>query len=168
MSLKLSWTGHSVAVDGLRSTNHLHTYTIFSMSQRWHESEKVVGRYDKKSMYGFQCLCSPCRQKLQTEALEAIHILFVTEPTQHLLTFMPSLTHATLLQTECSYSTAKDTAVDWWHIYLCKPLILIICTWWSWEFKGSSVKKRERFWLCWFLRFLLFSLALSLSISWIP
>jgi len=28
---------------------------------------------------------------------------------------MPSLTHATLLQTECSCSTAKDTAVVWWH-----------------------------------------------------
>ena len=50
----------SVATDGLRSTNHYTPYTIFSMSQRWHESKKVLGRIcDKKNIYGFQCLCSP-------------------------------------------------------------------------------------------------------------
>ena len=81
------------------------------------------------------------------EALEAIHILFVTDPTQHLLTFMPSLTHATLLQTECSYSTAKDTAVDWWHIYIyifanLSSSLFVLGD--PGSLKGAVLKKKER------------------------
>lgn len=122
----------SVATDGLRSTNHYTPYTIFSMSQRWHESKKVLGRIcDKKNIYGFQCLCSP----ICNTSADSVQLLNCW---RHRMAW------------HCSGLVA--------YIYICKPLSLIICTWWSWEFLIFLV-----------LRFLLlFSLALLLSTSWIP